>query len=377
MRIVIPALVLMAAWAVPTAAAAATDAGADDKADRLVLKARVEWDRGEFERAKKDLDAAILKSPDHRDAHALLCSMSMLEAGMESRAFATRAQLTPLYLSAALACGRAIEVGVAPAPGTSIYALRARALVKAEAWIDAVAAYEAWIAAAPGDGRIVGGYSFVLERAGRAADSAAALAAAAARSPEFDRLARFEYVWEAFRPDNKTLAPMIATLLEQETEPRRRQLLETLRVAVSDDEDFVLLRFLDLVEAGTLTRPELDHLWDALMTDRWMECLEQSAEEAAHRLEGRGITVPKLISGPSPVYPRAAQRIGLEGRVMVLARINVDGTVSSPWVIRGTERVFAASAEEAVLARRYAPASRNGEAIAIPFTIRVDFRMRR
>jgi protein TonB len=86
---------------------------------------------------------------------------------------------------------------------------------------------------------------------------------------------------------------------------------------------------------------------------------------------------PRLVEGLEPVYPDAARRAYLEGRVIILAKIKVDGSVGSPWFVRGSHRIFAESAGKAVLTRRYTPATRNGEPIPIPFTIRIDFRFRR
>jgi TonB family protein len=151
--------------------------------------------------------------------------------------------------------------------------------------------------------------------------------------------------------------------------------LETLQSATGGADDNSLLRFLDLVASGVLTRPELDHLWEALVPDRRSQDLENPAA-ANLRFEHRGVVLPQLVKQVNPVYPPAAQAAHLEGRVILLARINVDGTVGPSWVVRAAARVFAASAEEAVLARRYTPAQRNGEAIPLPFTIRVDFRLR-
>src|SRR4029453_14732974 len=102
---------------------------------------------------------------------------------------------------------------------------------------------------------LVGAYAATLSRAGRADESRASLEQAAARGPEFDRAARFEYIWDRFdKKDSARLRPMIATLRGEETDLRRQAVLDVLDNALNSQDDRVLLGFLRLVDTATLNR---------------------------------------------------------------------------------------------------------------------------
>lgn len=198
---------------------------------------------------------------------------------------------------------------------------------------------------------------------------------AALRGPEFDRAARFEFVWDRFDlKDEVRLRPMITTLRADETDPRRRAVLGVLDDAFIPDDESALLGFLGLVDAATLNRPELDKLW--LTIAGWPKVKDEESGESNARLEARGIQLPVVTTKVAPGYPQVARARRQSGKVLVLARINVDGSVGPAWIARATSPVFARSAIEAVLARRYTPAKRSGEAIPLPFTIGVDYRLR-
>ena len=347
----------------------------EQAADKLVKKASAAWSRDDFVRAKSFAEKAIEKAPDHPDAHALLCSILMTQAGREARAFTPESEVKSRYLEGAQACGAAAR-GVAGVPASSFLALRARALVKAEAWDAAVPAYEDWLASAPDDGRIVGGYAALLERVGRAEDAVEALERAKERATEFDRAARFEFVWERFSPEAADrLRPLIDALLVEETDAGRRAVLETLRAALSGTGEDALLAFLGLVDRNVLYRAELDLLWDSLGGPDLS--MKRKTAPSDTPKPGDSLTLPQLIDDVQPRFPEVARKAFVEGRVILLARINVDGTVNPVWVVKATAAPFAEAAQSCVLRRRYRPALRDSVPVPFPFTIRVDFRFRR
>jgi len=287
-----------------------------------------------------------------------------------------REKVTEALKAAADSCGQAAESNPDPSRRASSLRLRLRALLTSESWDDAARMFEALIAAAPDDGRLVGGYASALDRAGRADESRAAMERAATRRPEFDRAARFEFIWDRFDcKDDARLRPMIATLQQEETDLRRRAVLDVLADALTAHDERVLLGFLRLVDTDTLNRPELDKLW--LTISGPPEAKDEDPSEVGARLEAKGIQLPVAVRKVAPVFPEIARERRQEGKVVVLARINVDGTVGPAWIVRATSPDFARAAIEAVLARRYTPAKRSGEAIPLPFTIRIDFRLRR
>jgi len=344
-------------------------------ADALVEKARAALESRQLAAARWYVDSAIKKVPNHADAQFLRCSMDIADADAASHGFVERKKVTEDLKVAADSCGQATESNQDPARRASILGFRLRALLMRESWDDAVTVLEALIVAAPDDGRLVGGYAATLDRAGRADESRAALERAATRGPEFDRAARFEYIWDRFdRKDDAQLRPMIDTLRAEETDLRRRTVLDVLGGALTARDESVLLGFLRLVDTATLNRPELDKLW--LTIEGLPEAKEEDPSEVSARLEAKGIQLPVVRKKVAPAYPEVAREHRQEGKVVVLARINADGTVGPAWIVRATSPVFAQSAIEAVLARRYTPARRLGEAIPLPFTIRVDFRLR-
>ena len=368
---------LVVAWAaamlltLPARAAKSPQAAAD----ALVEKARAALESYQLASARWYADAAIKKVPNHTEAHFLRCSMDMAEADSASRGFAGRKKVAEDLKAAADSCGRAVESNQVSSRRASILGLRLRALLMRESWNDAATVFEALIAAAPDDGRLVGGYAAALDRAGRADESRAAMERAATRGPEFDRAARFEYVWDRFdRKEDVRLRPLIATLQKEENDLRRRAVLDVLGDALTTHDERVLLGFLRLVDTDALNRPELDKLWLTIWGPP--EAKEEDPSEVGARLEAKGIKLPVVVRKVAPAFPEIALKRRQEGKVVVLARINVDGSVGPAWIVRATSPDFARAAIEAVLARRYSPATRLGEAIPFPFTIRIDFRLR-
>jgi TonB family protein len=344
-------------------------------ADALVEKARVAIKSYQLASARWYVEAAIKKVPNHAEAQFLRCSMDVAEADAAARGFVERKQVTEGLKAAADSCGQAAESNQDPSRRASLLGLRLRALLMGESWDDAATLFEALIAAAPDDGRLVGGYAAALDRAGRADDSRAAMERAERRGPEFDRAARFEFIWDRFDcKDDTRLRPMIATLRAEETDLRRRAVLEVLGDALTAQDESVLLGFLRLLDTDTLNRPELDKLWLTIAGPPMAK--DEGASATRAELEAKGIQLPVAVRTVAPTYPEIARVRRQTGTVLVLARINVDGSVGPAWIARATSPVFAQSAIEAVLARRYTPATRLGEAIPLPFTIRVDFRFR-
>lgn len=343
-------------------------------ADALVEKAQAALESYDLATARWYVDSAMKKVPNHAAAHFLRCATDIAEADAASRGFVDRKKVTKTVQEAADTCGRAAESSDDPSRRTIVLRLRLRALLMCDSWDDATKVFEDLIAAAPDDGRLVGGYAAALDRAGRAAESGDAMERAATRGVEFDRAARFEFIWDRFdRKDGARLRSMIATLQVEETDLRRLAVLDVLGRALTVRDETVLLGFLRLVDTNTLNRPELDKLW--LTITGPLEAEAQAAAEARAALEARGIQVPVVRRKVSPVYPEIARARRQTGRVIVLARINVDGSVGPAWIARTTSPVFARAALEAVLARRYSPATRAGEAIPLPFTIRIDFKL--
>lgn len=370
-RVFGPAFLLAATLAAPAGAADTPDAKAEKHLDR----ARAYLAGGHHDMALASLKTAVKAAPDHPDANEMLCTLTMGRADADARGYTPVKTIVNELKDAAAACGHAADVSPDAASRTRLRNLRLRALMMVESWDEAAAVFETLIAASPDDGRLVGGYAAVLDHAGRIDESRAALDRAASRGADFDRAARFEFVWDRFECcKDPRLMPMVAALLAEETDPRRLAVLGVLHEGLAQHERAFLLRFLDLIDQATLNRPELDRLWWAIAG----RPSDSDRIRGTGYLEEQGIESPVLTQRVDPVYPAAARERRKSGRVIVLARINVDGTVSPVWVVRAptTSPEFAPAAVEAVLRRRYVAAKQHGEPIPLPWMIRVDFRTR-
>ena len=86
----------------------------------------------------------------------------------------------------------------------------------------------------------------------------------------------------------------------------------------------------------------------------------------------------KPLVRPSPRYPRAAQRSGVEGHVIVRMRIDERGRVVDVAVVEGTPAgVFDDVALQTARTYRFSPARRGGKAVATTVQQRIVFRLGR
>jgi TonB family protein len=91
---------------------------------------------------------------------------------------------------------------------------------------------------------------------------------------------------------------------------------------------------------------------------------------------GSDVTLPVVVYKVQPEYPpgEALKRPRFEVKVICQAVIDTDGHVRNATVMSTTNLRFNASAIRAVLRRRYIPAQRDGQPVAVYFTMRLDYR---
>lgn len=85
---------------------------------------------------------------------------------------------------------------------------------------------------------------------------------------------------------------------------------------------------------------------------------------------------PVVLVKGDPVYPQAARRAGLGGRVALRAVIAEDGSVESVEVFSSTNPLFDEAAVDAVRKWRYRPALMNGRPVRVYFSVVVSFTVR-
>lgn len=90
---------------------------------------------------------------------------------------------------------------------------------------------------------------------------------------------------------------------------------------------------------------------------------------------GHATTIgPRPVHSPAPTYPRSALRRGLSGEVLVRAQVGVDGRPRQVEVARSSShRVLDQAALRAVRGWRFQPAMQDGQPVAEPVEIPVQF----
>jgi TonB family protein len=87
-----------------------------------------------------------------------------------------------------------------------------------------------------------------------------------------------------------------------------------------------------------------------------------------------GITPPRRIGGPSPIYPDVASGHGLEGAPVVELWVSEGGTVVNAAVVESAGRVLDEALLSAVSEWRFAPALAGGVPVAMRITVQHLFR---
>lgn len=100
------------------------------------------------------------------------------------------------------------------------------------------------------------------------------------------------------------------------------------------------------------------------------------AEGPPYRIGG-DIEAPEKIHHVAPEYPRAARDAGLEGVVILEARLDRDGKVDDVVVLRGLGQDLDEAAVKAVRQWRYSPTRHDGRPVEVLLTVTVQFRLER
>lgn len=89
---------------------------------------------------------------------------------------------------------------------------------------------------------------------------------------------------------------------------------------------------------------------------------------------GEGMSLPRLIEGPEPVYPRAAREARVEGTLLAKCVITTEGALRSCKIIKSLpfldEPVI-----EALARRRYAPVMFQGSPVNVEYVISLRFEL--
>lgn len=98
------------------------------------------------------------------------------------------------------------------------------------------------------------------------------------------------------------------------------------------------------------------------------------AEAEAERVAGN-VKPPVALQSPAPQYTETARRARVQGVVVLEATVSREGKVVSTRVLKGLPMGLDEAAREAVAQWRFAPATRNGEPVAVIMTLTINFRL--
>ncbi|HET7436167.1 MAG TPA: TonB family protein [Thermoanaerobaculia bacterium] len=88
-----------------------------------------------------------------------------------------------------------------------------------------------------------------------------------------------------------------------------------------------------------------------------------------------GGSQPQEVDRVVPRYPALARRASIQGAVVVRGIVRRDGTIDNVEIIKDLPYGLGESAREAVSRWRFRPATYNGEAIDVYYTVTVNFRL--
>ena len=82
---------------------------------------------------------------------------------------------------------------------------------------------------------------------------------------------------------------------------------------------------------------------------------------------------PELIGKPVQQYPKAAQRVGIQGTVIVEVVIDTEGCVRRPRILKGVPLGLDGAALAAVRSWTFQPATMDGRPVAVYYVLTVSF----
>lgn len=99
--------------------------------------------------------------------------------------------------------------------------------------------------------------------------------------------------------------------------------------------------------------------------------LAQTDDEPIYDL-GPGVTAPRVIKQVNPHYS-TNRGVRAVGSVIIALVVSSKGVPKDPRVVKGIEKDLDESAVEAVKEWRFAPAQRDGKAIAVRVSVQIEF----
>jgi TonB family protein len=97
----------------------------------------------------------------------------------------------------------------------------------------------------------------------------------------------------------------------------------------------------------------------------------QTDDETVYDL-GPGVTPPRIIKQVNPQYPNY-RGVRAEGSVIIGLVVSSKGVPQAPHILKSLDKDLDQSALDAVRQWRFAPAQRDGKAIAVRISLQIQF----
>jgi TonB family protein len=98
---------------------------------------------------------------------------------------------------------------------------------------------------------------------------------------------------------------------------------------------------------------------------------QDSDDETVYDL-GPGITPPRVIKQTAPLYPDG-RGVSASGSVLIGLVVSSKGLPKDPHILKGVDKDLDQSAVDAVKEWRFAPAQKDGKAIAVRVSLQIKF----
>jgi TonB family protein len=104
---------------------------------------------------------------------------------------------------------------------------------------------------------------------------------------------------------------------------------------------------------------------------------QDSSEKSAEPVYevGNGVTVPKGVHTPNPVFSERARKKKINGVVMLAMIVTAEGRVRDVKVMKSLEESLDKQAIAAVRTWTFEPATKDGKPVAVHVNAEVDFRV--
>jgi TonB family protein len=94
-----------------------------------------------------------------------------------------------------------------------------------------------------------------------------------------------------------------------------------------------------------------------------------------YKMTEEGVIAPKLLEKVEPDYTEAAKDAKIEGTVVLMVVVEVDGKIHDAQIIQGIDDGLDANAVAAVQLWQFEPARKDGEPVPVAAKIQVNFRL--